>query len=143
MFGQGKTSIDISSSGLSAERYRMEVIANNIANANVTRAPDGGPYRRQQVIFKVGDIETEGASGFGSGVAVDGVEADQSEFQMVYNPGHPDADENGMVAMPNVQIPYEMVDLITATRAYEANLKSIRIFREMAERTLSLLRGNR
>lgn len=121
----------------------MEVIANNIANANVTRTPDGGPYRRQQVIFRVGDIQTEGISGFGSGVAVDGVEADQSEFQMVYNPGHPDADENGMVAMPNVQIPYEMVDLITATRAYEANLKSIRVFREIAERTLSLLRGNR
>ena len=146
MFNSSFSTIDISASGLSAERYRMEVIANNIANANSTRTPEGGPYRRQQVVFaaQMGDpltTEQDTVSRM-AGVSVSGITHDQSDLPMVYNPGHPDADARGMVLMPNVKIPYEMVDMITASRAYEANLRSIRSFREMAQQTLTLLRGN-
>lgn len=135
----------ISASGLAAERQRMEVIANNIANANTTRSITGGPYRRQEMVFSEAfDLAVADAKfnphGF-QGVRVKGVEGDLTEFPQVYNPGHPDADENGMVQMPNVQLPNEMVDLITASRAYEANLKALHTFRQMTEQTLALLRG--
>jgi flagellar basal-body rod protein FlgC len=144
MFESSFSSIDISTSGLSAERYRMEVIANNIANANSTRTAEGGPYRRQEVVFSARNNNAFGISpgleGL-TGVSVQGVQSDQSELPLVFNPGHPDANEEGMVAMPNVQIPFEMVDMITASRSYEANLRSIRSFREMAQQTLTLLRG--
>jgi flagellar basal-body rod protein FlgC len=135
----------ISASGLAAERQRMEVIANNIANAHSTRSLSGGPYRRQVMVFSEafdmaladGQHNPHGLQG----VKVKGVEHDWSELPQVYNPGHPDADENGMVTMPNVKLPNEMVDLITASRAYEANLKALHQFRQMTEQTLSLLRG--
>lgn len=135
---------DISASGLSAERHRMEVIANNIANAYTTRTPEGGPFRRQNVVFQTMYDQAAGISkgpgaGF-QGVSIVDVVQDQSELPLVYNPGHPDADENGMVAMPNVSVPNEMVDLITASRSYEANLKAMKNFREMVEQTLVLLR---
>ncbi len=147
MFNSTFSAIDISATGMTAERYRMEVIANNIANANSTRSPEGGPYRRQQVVFsaQMGDPQDASQSTVDrmAGVSVLGVTQDQGELPMVYNPGHPDANADGMVAMPNVKIPYEMVDMITASRAYEANLRSIRSFREMAQQTLTLLRGNR
>jgi flagellar basal-body rod protein FlgC len=147
MFNSIGSAIDISASGLSAERYRMEVIASNIANANATRSAEGGPYRRQQVVFAtqqgaLSALTTDDSNRL-LGVVVNGISHDNSEFPMVYNPGHPDADASGMVAMPNVQIPFEMVEMITATRSYEANLRSIKSFREMAEQTLALLRGNR
>ncbi|MCP4080444.1 MAG: flagellar basal body rod protein FlgC [Planctomycetaceae bacterium] len=146
MFNSSFATIDVSASGLSAERYRMEVIANNIANANSTRTPEGGPYRRQQVVFAAQQASMLAASGGNAtdrmnGVSVVGVQQDPSNLQMVYNPGHPDADGEGMVAMPNVRIPYEMVDMITASRSYEANLRSIRSFRQMIQQTLTLLRG--
>lgn len=135
----------ISASGLAAERQRMEVIANNIANAHTTRSLTGGPYRRQEMLFaEAYDLELSGGEKNPhalQGVKVKGVEPDRSDFPEVYNPGHPDADENGMVRMPNVHLPNEMVDLITASRAYEANLKAMHLFRQMTEQTLSLLRG--
>ena len=135
----------ISASGLAAERQRMEVIANNIANANTTRSMTGGPYRRQEMVFaEAFDLAISDAKSNPramQGVKVKGVEGDLTEFPQVYNPGHPDADENGMVLMPNVQLPNEMVDLITASRAYEANLKALHLFRQMTEQTLALLRG--
>ena len=140
--------IDISASGLTAERYRMEVIANNIANANATRTPEGGPYQRQQVVFATALSNQMGryAPGPGlsqlSGVRVTGISNDNSAFPNVYNPGHPDADEQGMVTMPNVKLPNEMVDMITASRAYEANLRAIRSFKSMVQQSLSLIRGN-
>ena len=145
MFGSMFSPVDVSSTGLSAERLRMEIIANNIANANTTRTPEGGPYRRQQVVFSavLGDqFNPQGLSPdkFG-GVSVVGVEPDQSEFPRVYQPGHPDHDAEGYVTMPNVSLPSEMVDLVTASRSYEANLRAIRLFRQMAQQTLSLLRG--
>jgi flagellar basal-body rod protein FlgC len=136
---------DISASGLAAERLRMEVVANNIANAYSTRSPEGGPYRRQQVLFEAAyDDALRGAgkaTGELQGVKVLAVEPDMSELPKIFQPGHPDADDSGFVDMPNVQPAMEMVDLITASRAYEANLRVLRNFREMVEQALSLLRG--
>jgi flagellar basal-body rod protein FlgC len=132
----------ISGTGMSAERYRMEVIANNIANAHSTNGPNGEPFRRQDVVFAevLGGIRKDGTPELGGVRAVELVE-DQSEFIPVYMPGHPQADARGMVMMPNVNLPVEMVNLITATRAYEANLKAAQTFRTMNEQALILLRG--
>ncbi|QDT11167.1 flagellar basal body rod protein FlgC [Planctomycetes bacterium K23_9] len=137
------SSIDISASGLAAERLRMEVVANNIANAGTTMTDTGDPYRRQSVVFSAAMDQAAGANGNGQryGVEAIGLEADQSEFPMVYNPGHPHADKDGFVKMPNVQISHEMVDLITASRSYEANTKAISVYKEMIQQTLSLLQG--
>ena len=137
---------NISASGLSAERLRMEVIANNIANAHSTRTAGGGPFRRQDVVFAAALNEhltsgTPGAQKLG-GVHVVGVVDDQSELPMIYDPNHPDRDEKGFVAMPNVQVPIEMVNLITASRAYEANLKVLQSFKQMAEQSIALIRGS-
>jgi flagellar basal-body rod protein FlgC len=134
---------DISASGMAAERLRMEVVANNIANAYSTQTAEGGPYRRQQVVFAAALDQASGTSQnpeqFG-GVRVIGVESDASPMPKVHQPGHPDADAQGFVAMPNVQPANEMVDLITASRAYEANLRVLKSFRQMAEQALALLR---
>jgi flagellar basal-body rod protein FlgC len=135
---------NISASGLSAERFRMEVLAHNIANANSTRSPDGGPYRRQNVLFasvlneQLGFARKDAAS-FG-GVQVVGVADDSSDFPRVHNPGHPDADAEGFVLMPNVSLPVEMVGLVTASRAYEANLRVLQSFRQMFEQALTIAR---
>ncbi len=135
----------ISASGLSAERTRMEVAANNIANANTTRGTDGEPYRRQRVSFMAMMNQLQpgrpGTLPQLNGVRVAGIEPDMSDLPVVYDPGHPQADEQGYVRLSNVKIPHEMVDLMTASRAYEANLKSLQTFRELAEQALSLLRG--
>ncbi|MEQ9408622.1 MAG: flagellar basal body rod protein FlgC [Fuerstiella sp.] len=138
----------ISASGLSGERLRMEVAANNIANAHSTRTPEGGPYRRQRVSFAsamdhfahAGIADPRGKLG---GVRVMGIKSDNSPLPLIYDPGHPDANAEGYVAMPNVTLPHEMVDLVTASRAYEANLKSMETFRKMAEQALALLQGLR
>ena len=136
---------DISASGLSAERLRMEVIANNIANAHTTRSPEGGPYRRREVVFAsaLDDVlQSDRTDGSGlAGVRVLGVQQDQSDLPRIYQPGHPDADSEGFVVMPNVSLSNEMVDLITASRGYEANLRVLRSFREMMQQALTLLRG--
>jgi len=145
MFGNF-SAMDISASGLTAERMRMEVTANNIANANTTKTATGDPYRRQAVVFSSMLDESSGHVTTGasmSGVQVIGIEADQTDFPLVYNPGHPHADENGMLRLSNVSIPNEMVDLITASRSYEANLRSMSLFKEMVEQTLTLLQGGR
>ncbi|MBX9580964.1 MAG: flagellar basal body rod protein FlgC [Gemmataceae bacterium] len=134
---------DISGSGMSAERFRMEVIANNLANAHSTRSADGGPFRRQDVVFAevLGDAARPGRLPDLGGVRVVEVVNDPSPFIRVYQPGHPDADAEGYVSMPNVQLPIEMVNLVTAARAYEANLKAAQTFRQMNEQALGLLRG--
>jgi len=136
---------DISASGMSAERFRMEVVANNVANAYSTRTAEGGPYRRQNVVFASAYKDAIGSNSRSPdrlrGVQVVSVEQDQSDLPIIYQPGHPDADESGYVTMPNVKPASEMVDLITASRAYEANLRVLRSFRDMAEQALSLLRG--
>lgn len=142
-FGRVLSSSQVAASGLSAERKRMEVVANNIANAHSTRAPGGTAFRRRDVIFAAAMNADDPFAPEGlRGVEVIGVEEDPSELPRVYNPGHPDADEQGMVTMPNVSIPNEMIDMMTASRAYEANLRVLTTFREMAEQTLSLLRAN-
>lgn len=140
MFPNLFSAAGVSASGMSAERMRMETVANNIANANTTRAADGQPFRRKQLVFSEA---MGGADGEMKGVQVVAREADNSPFPEVYSPGHPDADENGVLRLSNVKIPNEMVDLITASRSYEANLKALTSFKEMVEQTLVLLRGSR
>lgn len=143
MFSKLFAAADISASGMTAERMRMETVANNIANANSTNSVDGGPYRRQQLLFSaVMDNASPGSTGLG-GVKVDGRASDQTPFIEVHIPGHPQADAKGMVKMPNVKLPNEMVDMITASRSYEANLKALSSFKEMIEQTLTLLRAGR
>ena len=124
-------------SALTAERIRMDVISQNIANANVTQGPDGQPYRRQQVVFKTLLDQAQAGPGSG-GVSVAKVETSDRPFRTVYNPGHPEADAEGMVRLPNINIHEEMVDLISASRAFEANLAVIKTARSMAVRTLSI-----
>jgi flagellar basal-body rod protein FlgC len=143
-FDQIMSVANISASGLTAERTRMEVVANNIANAFSTRSASGGPFRRQDVVFATvldHQLGRHGGSGQNlRGVQVVGTVDDLSDFPLVYNPGHPDADQRGYVAMPNVLLPIEMVNLITANRAYEANLKVLQAFRQQADQALLILR---
>lgn len=139
------SAMDISASGLMAERLRMETTANNIANANSTKTENGDPYRRKTVVFssEVDRIAGRPTSNHLTGVQVVGIETDPSEFPVIHDPFHPHADKDGFVRLPNVQIPNEMIDLITASRSYEANLKSLSLFKEMIEQSLALLRGGR
>jgi len=124
--------IDASGSGLSVQRARMDVIAENIANAETTRTPAGGPYRRLRVIV----APAEGPDG---GVQVIAIAADEGPFKQVYDPSHPDADEQGYVQMPNVDIATEMVAMVAASRAYEANAKALRVAREMEQEAINIL----
>lgn len=136
--------LEVSGSALTAERLRLDVIANNLANANTTRTAEGGPYRRQVVVFAPREQAGEGwplADNAGAGVRVVGIRPDSSPLRRVYNPGHPDADADGYVTLPNVDPVMEMVDLISASRAYEANVTVINETKNMASRTLELLRG--
>ena len=125
---------------LNAERVRLEIISQNIANANVTRGPDGKPYVRQQAVFETILDEASQMPGHvqAEGVRVARIENDPRPGQLVHSPGHPDADANGMVAMPNVNIHEEMADLIASSRAYEANLAVLKNARVMAMQTLSI-----
>src|SRR5204862_981612 len=121
-----------------AERLRMDVIADNLANADTTRGPNGGPYRRKEVVLQSG-----GAGSFDNvlaGVHAAGIVDDPSPLRRVYDPGHPDADAQGYVTMPNVNSVTEMVDLITSTRGYEADVQAMNQAKSMFLRTLDLLR---
>jgi flagellar basal-body rod protein FlgC len=127
---------DVTASGLKAERARMNVVAQNIANAGVSRGEDGGPYRRRRVVFE--SVMERGPEGM-SGVKVSDTIPDDSPFLEIVDPGHPHADPvTGIVLMPNVRLPFEMVDMISAARAYEANLNMMKQFREMVERALQI-----
>ncbi len=129
-------SLSISASGLTAHRQWMDLIAGNVANANTTRTEAGGPYVRQLAVFK--DIVD--AEGRVLGVRVAGIGGDTSTPpRMVFEPGHPDANSEGYVAYPNVDIMLEMVDLIAASRAYEANITAIEAAKDMARSTISIL----
>jgi flagellar basal-body rod protein FlgC len=137
--------LEISASALTAERLRMDVVAENLANAQTTRGADGEPYRRKEVVLQ----ERAGSFGAslsaamnqrGGGVEVAGIAEDQTPLKRVYDPGHPDADQDGYVAMPNVDTVTEMVDLIGAQRAYEANVTAMQAAKQMFSRTLELLR---
>jgi len=126
-------------SGLNAERTRIDVIASNIANAQTTRTPEGGPYRRKLVNFEPIMRRAESGLMESSGVKVTSVTEDmRTPLEPVFDPGHPDANSEGFVYMPNVNTTREMADLITAVRAYEANLSVQESFMKMAERALRL-----
>ena len=141
--------INAAGSALTAERLRMDVTAENLANAQTTRGADGQPYRRKEVVLQQRD-----GGGFGSvldtamgrgadargGVEVAGIVEDQSDGKLVYDPGHPDADARGYVRMPNVNPVTEMVDLISASRGYEANVTAIQTAKTMFSKTLDILR---
>ncbi|UGS33706.1 flagellar basal body rod protein FlgC [Capillimicrobium parvum] len=146
--------LSISASGLSAERLRMDVTAENLANAQSTQGAGGQPYRRKEVVLQA----TGGAGGFqaalagamgpaggGSGavpggVQVAGIVEDAEPGRRIYDPGHPDADAQGYVTMPNVDSVTEMVDLISESRAYEANVTAMQTAKQMFTKTLDLLR---
>ena len=139
--------MEVSASGLTAERMRMDVVAENLANANTTRGADGQPYRRKEVVL----AERQGEGSFGAalagamsgkpgGVEVAAIAEDQTPLKQVYDPSHPDADANGYVQMPNVDSVAEMVDLISAQRAYEANVTAMQAAKQMFSKTLELLR---
>ncbi len=137
----------ISASALTAERLRMDVISNNIANANTTRTIEGGPYVRQRVVFAPRFDATPAFAplmammtpeGLPVGVRVVGIQKDPSPPRMVYDPGHPDANAEGYVAYPNVNTVNEMVDMISATRAYEANITAFNATKSMALQALSI-----
>ena len=135
------SSLQVSASALTAERARMNVVAANLANAQVTRTPEGGPYRRRQVVFE--PILERASSALGAplpkGVRVSRVEIDRATpLEKRHDPGHPDADAEGNVLMPNVSPMFEMVDLITAARSYEANLTALRAYRELLQRTIGM-----
>jgi flagellar basal-body rod protein FlgC len=130
--------ISASSSALSAQRTRLDVIAQNIANSNTTRGPDGQPYQRRTVSFEAAMLDaSQGPSGMYA-VRVAEIETDRTPGQRVNDPGHPDADADGMVTLSNVNLSMEMVDLISASRAYEANLSVVRSSRQMALKTLEI-----
>lgn len=136
--------IDSTSSALNAERIRMEVVSQNIANVNSTRGPDGKlkPYQRQQVVFETAlkdQLKSSGLPGSEASIVhVARIESSKRQPRMVYQPGHADADANGMVAMPNINIHEEMVDLMSASRAYEANLNVVKTARSMALQTIAI-----
>lgn len=142
--------INASASGLSAERLRMDVVAENLANAQTTRGADGKPYQRKTVVLQ--ESAPAGPSfqsllgrqiGAGStvgGVEVAGIVTDTAPARKVYDPGHPDADGQGYITLPNVNPVTEMVDLITAQRAYEANVTALQAAKTMFNRTLDILR---
>lgn len=132
--------MDVSASGLAAQRTRMDVAASNMANANSTRGADGGPYKRRDVVVSSVPVRNfpGGFPDHVRQVQVSGVQQDQEAPRMVYDPGHPDADEAGMVAYPNVNLIEEMVDMITASRAYEAGATALSSSVNMAERALSI-----
>lgn len=137
-------SLNISGSGLTAQRFRMDVISENIANQDTTRTENGGPYRRKMVVlsstpnnFKnklirnISDYEA-------GGVEVSDIIEDETEFKLVYNPQHPDADENGYVNMPNVDTLKETVDMMEAYRAYQANITALNTTKQMALKALEI-----
>jgi flagellar basal-body rod protein FlgC len=140
--------LEISASGLTAERLRMDVTAQNLANAQTTRGADGQPYRRKAVVLAErqapGSFGAALAGAMGSGgskgVEVAAISEDQTPLKRVYDPSHPDADADGYVQMPNVDPVAEMVDLISAQRAYEANVTAMQAAKQMFAKTLELLR---
>jgi flagellar basal-body rod protein FlgC len=141
------TAFDISASGLRAQRLRMDVIAANLANAQSTRTPEGGPYRRRDAVLEAvprgGSFDDMLGSGTApiAAVKVSRVIEDRRPPQLVFDPGHPDANAQGYVAMPNVNVVTEMVDLMAATRAYEANVAALNATKRVLEAALDIGRA--
>lgn len=139
----------ITASALTAQRLRMDVVANNVANAETTRTEGGGAYQRQQVVFvadqptsnTVTPVSTEIDQDAGHGVRVQSILTDDSPGHRVHDPTHPDADEEGFVTYPNVNVATEMTDMLSATRSYEANVTVFNALKNMALKALDISRG--
>jgi flagellar basal-body rod protein FlgC len=138
-------SLDISASGLTAQRLRMDVISENIANIDTTRTATGGPYRRRYVIFQQQAdkpfsqyLDDSMNSAAGQGVYVSQIADDQSPFTLKYDPTNPDANADGYVQMPNVDLTTEMVDMMSATRSYEADVTAVNATKNMAMTALDI-----
>lgn len=140
-------SLQVSASGLTAQRVKLDVIANNLANASATRTPEGGPYQRKVVVLGARGNDAGfggvlgsaiGRASVGSGVQVMGIRNDTAPFKLHYDPSHPDAGPDGYVRMPNVDTVMEMVDLIAASRAYEANVTAFNAGKQMALKALEI-----
>ena len=139
------TSLQISGSGLSVQRKRMDAIASNLANIETTRTPEGGPYRRKDVVVSSVPMGEKFAATLNQEMfnslretVVSEIMEDQTAPKLVFNPGHPDANEQGYVAMPNINMMQEMVNLINATRSFEANIQAINSAKTMALRAIDL-----
>jgi len=139
------SAMEVTASGLSAERVRMNALASNLANARTTRTPEGGPYKRIDPVFQAVPIEdrlSEVQRGETQGgvfmVEVPNIRQDQSAPQLIYDPQHPDADARGFVSLPNVNVVEEMVNLITASRSYEAGVTVMQTLKGMAQSALSI-----
>ena len=140
------TSLDIGASALTAQRLRMDLISQNIANVNTTRTDKGTPYRRKVAIFEERSLQApfsdlltnESRNIIGKGVRVSGIVEDEAPFKKIYDPGNPDADKDGYVQMPNVDVITEMINMISASRAYEANVTSINTTKSMAMKALEI-----
>jgi flagellar basal-body rod protein FlgC len=141
--------IGSSASGMQAERVRMDVVSENLANAETTKTESGQPYRRKEVVFQEAGAQgttfasiLAGASADAPthGVKVAGIVEDQTALKRIYDPGHPDADKDGYVTMPNVNTVTEMTDLISSSRSYEANVTAMQTAKTMFSKTLDLLR---
>jgi flagellar basal-body rod protein FlgC len=131
-------SIQSTRSALDAERTRVDIVSQNLANANVTRAADGQPYKRKQVVFE-SLVNNAGANAnSGSTIRVTRVESDNRPFREVFKPDHPDADARGYVRYPNVNVHEEMVDLIASSRAFEANIAVVKNARQLAQQAMSI-----
>lgn len=136
-------SVNISASGLTAERLRMDLIAENIANAEVTRTAAGTPYRRKVPVFRTQQTDffdriLKGAMARSGGVEIAGIQEDSAPFKKAFNPTHPDADSEGYVSLPNVEVVNEMINLISASRAYEANITAMNTTKAMAMKALEI-----
>lgn len=139
------TAMTITASGLDAQRTRMNVLASNLANARTTRTAEGGPYKRLDAVFQAvpvgtrfGELVGDSGAQVASTVEVSSIEQDQSAPQLVYDPTHPDADARGYLALPNVNVVEEMVNMITASRAYEAGVTAMQSIKGMARSALSI-----
>ena len=137
--------MNVSSSALSAERTRMNLISGNLANANATRTPEGGPYKRKDAVFSSSPAESRFTRALDGATAqqirkveVSEIIEDQNPPRLQYEPGHPDANPQGYVAMPNVNVVEEMADMINATRTYEANVTAVQAAKSMAMKTLEI-----
>ena len=137
-------SLAISATGLSAQRLRMNLISSNMANANTTRTETGEPYKRKDVVFEADqkngfqDVLNEQLEGQGHGVKAAAIIEDEKPFVQKFDPNHPDADENGYIYLPNVNIVEEMVNMISASRSFEANATAIRATKDMAGTALDI-----
>jgi len=134
-------SLETSASGLYAQRKRMDIIASNLANIETTRTEKGGPYRRKMVVMRTAEMDQDFDTIFNSnvkGVQIDDIVEDQTPFKKVYNPSHPDADGNGYLYKPNVDLIVETTNMLMARRAFEANIAAIKATRQMAIKALEI-----